>query len=56
MLRAAAGAQVRAVGQLRIATSTNPLRRGGEGDLSAESLGEPVLDAADHTRSRGTAR
>lgn len=46
VLRADEGAPVRAVGQLRVATATNP-PRGGEGHLTAEVLGEPMLVAAE---------
>ena len=45
VLRAGEGARVRAVGQLRVATATNP-PRGGEGHVTAEVLGEPMLVAA----------
>lgn len=45
VLRADEGARVRAVGQLRVATATNP-PRGGEGHVTAEVLGEPMLVAA----------
>ena len=45
ILRAGEGSRVRAVGQLRVATATNP-PRGGEGHVTAEVLGEPMLVAA----------
>lgn len=43
ILRAGPGARVRAIGQLQIATVTNPPPGGGK--LRASSLGEPLLKA-----------